>query len=151
MRTRYLIGAHFGHILEFLVAFAAYLFFFADGSWKTECAEWRAPWMAKVRLEVVCLRITQCTCLHFCCKVIGFNLACEIIFVASWHWLTYMSDYSKVRVSIAMLGWEFVLASRQLPNLIGLCFVVYTFRSLKSNMPTHWDSIVVSQPVVYTL
>ena len=74
----------------------------------------------------------QCTCLHLCCKVIGFNLACEIIFVGSWHWLTYMSDYSKVRVSTSILGWEFVLASRQQPNLIGLCFVVYTFRSLKA-------------------
>lgn len=70
----YLIGAHLSHLLDFLVAFVAYLVFFADGSWKVECAEWGAGWVA---------------------KVLGFNLVCEILFTASWHWLTYMSDYAK--------------------------------------------------------
>ena len=62
-----------GHTTEFAVALLAYFFFFADGSWQTECATLRAGWVA---------------------RVLGFHLACEVVFVGFWHWLTYASRFA---------------------------------------------------------
>jgi len=70
----YAVGAHMGHLLEFFVALACWCLFFADGRWVTECAEFRAGWMA---------------------KVLAFNLTCEVVFVGFWHWLLYVSSFVK--------------------------------------------------------
>jgi len=69
----YAFGAHAGHSTEFLVAVICYTLFFSDGTWLDECAEWKAGWV---------------------CKVLAFNLACEVVFVGFWHWLTYVSAYA---------------------------------------------------------
>lgn len=70
----YSFGAHLGHLTEFLVALACYFLFFADGSWRQECAELRIGWIA---------------------KVVAFHLMCEVVFVGFWHWLTYMSRFAR--------------------------------------------------------
>ena len=70
----YVVGAHLGHLTEFLVALACYFIFFSDGSWQTECAELRAGWIL---------------------RVVAFNLACEVVFVGFWHWLTYVSRFAR--------------------------------------------------------
>lgn len=67
-------GAHCGHALEFCVALVCYALLFADGTWQEECKVWAPRWVA---------------------KVIGFNLACEVIFVGFWHWLVYVSDCAR--------------------------------------------------------
>ena len=46
----YVIGAHAGHVTDFLAALGCYFLFFADGSWLTRCAVWRAEWVAHVLL-----------------------------------------------------------------------------------------------------
>ena len=70
----YAVGCHLGHILEFNVALLAYWLFFYDGSWKQNCAQLKSDWI---------------------CKVIAFHLACEVILVGCWHWLTHVSEYAQ--------------------------------------------------------
>jgi sterol desaturase/sphingolipid hydroxylase (fatty acid hydroxylase superfamily) len=70
----YAIGCHLGHLLEFGVALLAYWLFFADGTWERECATLRPGWTA---------------------RVLAFHLACELMLVGCWHWLTHVSDYAK--------------------------------------------------------
>lgn len=70
----YTIGCHVGHTTEFAVALLAYVLFFGDGSWQTECATLRAGWVG---------------------RVLAFHLACEVVFVGFWHWLTYCSTFAK--------------------------------------------------------
>ena len=70
----YVVGCHVGHLLEFSVALLAYWLFFADGSWELECGTLRAGWIARVLI---------------------FHLACEIVLVGCWHWLTHVSDYAR--------------------------------------------------------
>ena len=43
------IGAHIGHLLEFLVALTCYYVFFNDGSWLEECKNFKADWVGKVQ------------------------------------------------------------------------------------------------------
>ena len=68
-----LFSARQGHLLEFAVALTAYALFFYDGTWEVECAELRPTWVGKVA---------------------AFHLACELVFVGGWHWLTYVSRYA---------------------------------------------------------
>jgi len=74
----YVIGAHMGHLTEFIVAVTCWLYFFADGTWLEECQEWQwSGWVA---------------------RVLAFNLACEVIFVGFWHWLVYVSRFAQSMV-----------------------------------------------------
>jgi len=70
----YAVGAHFGHLLEFLVAFACWCVFFADGAWLVECQTLSARWVG---------------------HVFAFNLLCEAVLCTGWHWLTYVSKFAK--------------------------------------------------------
>lgn len=70
----YAVGCHVGHSTEALVALFAYWLFFSDGTWATECATFRAPWVL---------------------KVLAFHLCCEATFVGGWHHFTYVSSAAK--------------------------------------------------------
>ena len=70
----YVVGCHVGHLLEFSVALLAYWLFFADGSWELECRTLQPGWITRVLI---------------------FHLACEIVLVGCWHWLTHVSDYAR--------------------------------------------------------
>ena len=71
---KYVIGAHLGHLLEFLVALTCWMIFFADGQWLTDCQVLAPTWIA---------------------KVLAFNLACEAVLVGAWHWLVYVSRFAR--------------------------------------------------------
>ena len=70
----YAVGCHVGHSTEALVALFAYWLFFSDGTWATECATFRAPWVL---------------------EVLAFHLGCEATFVGGWHYSTYVSSAAK--------------------------------------------------------
>lgn len=89
----YMIGAHMAHLTEFLVAVICYFTLFADGTWAEDCKELQVGWIS---------------------KVVGFNLACMVIFVGFWHWLVYMSDFAK-----GMLPFKFNKENQYEPGQTG--------------------------------
>jgi len=75
----YLLGAHLGHINEFVVTLVCWFMLFSDGQWLIDCKEIHYTWVSKVIL---------------------FNLICEIVMVGFWHYLTYISSYAKGLVGV---------------------------------------------------
>lgn len=68
----YLIGCHYGHVLDFLVALACWTWLFPLTM--PYAHEWQLHWVA---------------------KVVAWNLACEVIFYGFWHHMTYASEYAR--------------------------------------------------------
>jgi len=66
----YLVGAHVGHALDFMVALLCYYLLYADGTWLQEAKEFRSTWVARIYL---------------------YNLVSEIVLYGFWHYATYVS------------------------------------------------------------
>jgi hypothetical protein len=66
------IGCHLGHLSELFTAIICWNFLFPLTF--HEAATWQMGWVL---------------------KVVAFNLTCMWLFCGSWHWFTYMSDYSQ--------------------------------------------------------
>eukprot|EP00971_Amphidinium_carterae_P303938 6039629-Amphidinium_carterae.1 len=66
----YLVGAHVGHALDFIVALLCYFLLYSDGKWMHEATELRVTWVARIYL---------------------YNLVCEILLYGFWHYTTYVS------------------------------------------------------------
>ena len=67
----YTWGAHASHALDFSAALLCYWLFYSSGTWLTECQEWKIGWVSSIFL---------------------YNLACEIVLCAFWHYFSYVSD-----------------------------------------------------------
>ena len=68
----YLIGCHYGHLLDFLVALA--------------CWTWLWP---------ITFPYAHQWSVNWVWKVIAWNLACEAIFYGFWHHITYASKFAR--------------------------------------------------------
>jgi len=66
----YLIGAHVGHSLDFMVTLLCYMLLYADGHWLQEAKEWQVAWVARIFL---------------------YNLVSEVVLYSFWHYTTYVS------------------------------------------------------------
>lgn len=69
----YTLGCHLSHITEFMAAVLTWLIFFRPG-WEAACKQWAAGWVL---------------------AVLGYNVAVGWTVCSFWHWLTYVSPYSK--------------------------------------------------------
>ncbi len=66
----YLVMCHYGHLLEFIVAYIFY----------------RAVWPLTFR-DAATLSFSWIS------KVVAFNLACEVLFYGGWHWMMYAGKF----------------------------------------------------------